>query len=192
LIQANRHFDMYWYPRSNEVKLRTANEPGRGTTSIPWAKQVKEESGWVGDILPRVRTLKFEEMEYAVPAEAGLECFKEVRSRVAARHRQYVGWRVLFRTVAADSGWLSPFYGRASATIAVLQNVGLEYWEYFKDIEPILRAFGGRPHWGKKHTLVADDLRRLYPRWDDFLRTREELDPDGTFLNSHLRELFGL
>ena len=192
LVHANRHFDMYWYPRSDEVKLRTANEPGRGMTMIPWAKQLKEELGWVGEILPRHRTLKFDEMEYAVPAEAGIECFKEVRRLVLERHRQYVGWRVLYRTVAADGGWLSPFHGRTSATIAILQNVGLEYWAYFKDIEPIFRAYGGRPHWGKKHTLVAGDLRPLYPRWDDFLRVRAEMDPAGIFLNSYLTRLLGV
>jgi FAD/FMN-containing dehydrogenase len=192
LVYGNRHFDMYWYPRSDEVKLRTANQPGRGMTELPWAKQLKEELGWVGEILPRVRTLKFDEMEYAVPAEAGVECFKEVRRRVLERHRQYVGWRVLYRTVAADGGWLSPFHGRASATIAILQNVGLEYWAYFKDIEPIFRAYGGRPHWGKKHTLKAADLRPLYPRWDDFLRQRSQMDPAGVFLNPYLKELLGI
>jgi FAD/FMN-containing dehydrogenase len=70
--------------------------------------------------------------------------------------------------------------------------VGLEYWAYFKDIEPILRAYGGRPHWGKKHTLTAAALRPLYPRWDDFLRLRAEMDPAGTFLNPYLKELLGL
>jgi FAD/FMN-containing dehydrogenase len=192
LVYGNRHFDMYWYPRSDEVKLRTANEPGRGMTDLSWARRLKEELGWVGEILPRHRTLKFEEMEYAVPAEAGLECFKEVRRRVRDRHRQHVGWRVLYRTVAADGGWLSPFHGRTSATIAILQNVGLEYWPYFKDIEPIFRAYGGRPHWGKKHTLKAAELQTLYPRWSDFLRVRAQMDPAGTFLNPYLRELFGI
>jgi FAD/FMN-containing dehydrogenase len=192
LVHVNRHFDMYWYPRSDEVKLRTANEPGRGMPDIPWARQLKEQLGWIGDVLPRVRTLKYEEMEYALPAEAGLDCFKEVRRRIRERHRQYVGWRVLYRTVAADAGWLSPFYGRVSATVAILQNVGLEYWAYFKDIEPIFRAYGGRPHWGKKHTLRAADLRPLYPRWDDFLHLRAQMDPSGMFLNAYLRELFGL
>jgi FAD/FMN-containing dehydrogenase len=192
LVSRNRHFDMYWYPRSDEVKLRTANEPGDGMTDIPWAKRLKEELGWVGDILPRHRTLKFDEMEYAVPVAAGLDCFKEVRKRVLDRHRQYVGWRVLYRTVAADGGWLSPFHDRASTTIAILQNVGLEYWAYFKDIEPIFRAYGGRPHWGKKHTLTAADLRPLYPRWDDFLHLRAQMDPAGTFLNPYLKELLGL
>jgi FAD/FMN-containing dehydrogenase len=192
LIHGNRRFDMYWYPRSDEIKLRTANEVGRGMEDIPWAKRVKDEEGWVSEVLPRHRDLRFDEMEYALPAEAGLACWKEVRKRVRKRHRQYVAWRVFFRTVAADETWLSPFYQRQSVTIAILQNVGLEYWSYFKDIEPIFRDHGGRPHWGKKHTLKAPELRPLYPRWDDFQRVRSELDPGGTYLNSYVKELFGL
>jgi FAD/FMN-containing dehydrogenase len=37
------------------------------------------------------------------------------------------------------------------------------------------------------HTARPPFLRRVYPRWDDFLRIREELDPTGRFLNPHLR-----
>jgi FAD/FMN-containing dehydrogenase len=192
LVHENQRFDMYWYPRSDEVKLRIANEPGVGRDDVPWAKCVKDEQGWVGEVLPQCRELKFDEMEYALPAKEGVACFREVRQRIRERHRQYVGWRVFFRTVAADETWLSPCFGRQTVTIAILQNVGLEYWSYFKDIEPIFRAHGGRPHWGKKHTLTAEALRPLYPRWEDFQKVRKELDPAGTFLNPHLRELFGL
>ena len=191
LIQRNRHFDMYWYPRADQVKLRIANIPGSGMTEVPWAKCVKEEQGWVNGVLPRHRELRFDEMEYALPAEAGVACFKEVRERVRKKHRQYVGWRVFFRTVAADEGWLSPCHGRQTVTIAILQNAQLEYWRYFKDIEPIFRAHGGRPHWGKKHTLKAGELRPLYPRWDDFQRVRREKDPGGVFMNPYLEELLG-
>lgn len=192
LIHENRHFDMYWYPRSDQVKLRIANEPGSGMQEVPWAKCVKEEQGWVSEILPRHRDLKFDEMEYALPAEAGPECFREVRDRIRKKHRQYVGWRVFYRTVAGDDTWLSPCFGRQSVTIAILQNVGLEYWSYFKDIEPIFRAYGGRPHWGKKHTLTANELRPLYPCWGAFQQVRRELDPEGLFLNDYLKKLFGL
>ena len=35
-------------------------------------------------------------------------------------------------------------------------------------------------------------LAPLYPEWDRFLTLREEWDPRGTFLNPHLRDLFGI
>ncbi len=33
------------------------------------------------------------------------------------------------------------------------------------------------------HTLGADALRERYPRFDDFLRVRDELDPERRFQN---------
>ncbi|WMJ72307.1 D-arabinono-1,4-lactone oxidase [Cytophagaceae bacterium ABcell3] len=189
LVQNNRNFDFYWYPRNDLVKLRTHNLQGQKEQLLPYAKLAKEKTGWLNEILPKFRHLKYEEMEYALPAEAGPDCFAEVRKRVKQKHRDYVGWRVLYRTVQGDNSWLSPFYQRDSVTIAILQNLGLPYWPYFKDIEPIFRAYGGRPHWGKKHTLTADTLRDLYPRWDDFMKVRRMMDPKGIFLNSYLKKL---
>lgn len=192
LVDENEMFDFYWYPRNDEAKLRICNPVGEGKEQLPYASKVKENNGWLPNILPQERELKYEEMEYAIPIEAGPECFKEVRKRIRAKHRQYVGWRVLYRTVAADDAYLSPFYKRDSVTIALLQNNELEYKKYFDDMEPIFKDFGGRPHWGKKHTRKADELSALYPEWDRFLRIRKEMDPDGIFLNDYLKEIFGI
>lgn len=191
LIERNRNFDFYWYPRSDEVKLRLLNEPGSALDELPYARLVKDETapGW--QALPRVRTLKFDEMEYGVPLEAGPACFREVRARILDKHRTLVGWRVLYRTVKHDDSWLSNAYGRDTVTISLHQNAGLPYWAFFKDIEPIFRAYGGRPHWGKKHTLGGASLRPLYPRWDDFQALRRRMDPEGVFLNDYLRALLG-
>jgi FAD/FMN-containing dehydrogenase len=57
-------------------------------------------------------------------------------------------------------------------------------------IEPIFRRFGGRPHWGKLHSLRAPDFIALYPRFNDANALRREIDPDGRFLNAHLRRVF--
>jgi FAD/FMN-containing dehydrogenase len=192
LISQNEMFDFYWYPRNDMAKLRICNQLDSGMQEIPFATKVKDVTGWLPDILPNKRTLKYEEMEYAIPLEAGPDCFKEVRKRIKARHRHYVGWRVLYRTIAADDALLSPFYKQDSVTIAVLQNNELEYKKYFEDMEPIFREYGGRPHWGKKHSLKANDLAALYPEWERFLRIRQEMDPDGIFLNDYLKEIFGL
>lgn len=58
-------------------------------------------------------------------------------------------------------------------------------------MEPLFRRFGGRPHWGKKHSLKGAELAELYPHWEDFHQIRREMDPDGVFMNNYLRELFG-
>jgi FAD/FMN-containing dehydrogenase len=192
LVAQNRNFDFYWYPRSDEAKLRILNEPGEGPEDIPYARLVEDKVNWAPDIISKVRTLRFDEMEYSLPAGAGPECFAEIRRRVLARHRKTVGWRVLYRTVAPDDAYLSTAHGRDTVTISLHQNNSLHFWQYFKDIEPVFWHYGGRPHWGKKHTLRAQALRPLYPRWDDFLAARRRVDPEGRFLNGHLCTLLGL
>jgi FAD/FMN-containing dehydrogenase len=57
-------------------------------------------------------------------------------------------------------------------------------------MEAVFRDAGGRPHWAKRHQLASEDVLRLYPmarRWGE---VRRRVDPEGKFLNEHLRELF--
>lgn len=191
LAEAHRNFDFYWYPRRDEVKLRTLQPPELPSPSLPFARCIKEECGFSHEIIARERNVKFEELEYFIPAEAGPECFREIRRRILERHRQHVAWRVLYRLVAKDDGYLSPMHGRDSVAISVHQNAGLPYQAYFDDIEFILRAYDGRPHWGKKHSLHGAQLASLYPRWEDFMQLRRRLDPHGVFLSEPLAHMLG-
>jgi FAD/FMN-containing dehydrogenase len=191
LSSENRNVDFYWYPRSDETKIRILNEPGKGSKKFPFKFNCKdEEEGWVGDILPRKRVLKFDEMEYSFPADAAMECFQAIRKRIKEKHRKIVAWRVLYRAIAADDNYLSPHTGRDSVTISLHHNAGLPYEEYFSDIEPVFIDFGGRPHWGKKHSLKGEQLRKLYPDWDRFHEIRKSFDPERIFVNAYLQQLF--
>jgi FAD/FMN-containing dehydrogenase len=191
LLDRNRNCDFYWYPRSDEVKLRTLNPPEKALSHVDGGKLLKTEQGLAGDIIPRTRTLKFEEMEYAIPAEAGPACFQAVRERVKALHRHYVGWRVLYRYIRQDDAYLSTANRQDVVTISLHQNNTLPFREYFNDIEPIFRAHGGRPHWAKIHNMTAEELRPLYPDWDAFAALRRQHDPDGVFASDYLRRLLG-
>ena len=192
LVARHRNFDFYWYPRRDEVRMRTWNPPGEGPDDLPFARCIEDTTGPSGELLPGHSgiTRKFEETEYSVPAEAGPACFRAVRDRVRERHRKWVCWRTLYRTVAADDAYLSHAHGRPTVTISLHQNASLPYREYFADLEPILRAHGGRPHWGKKFNLTGAELRPLYPMWDRFQDVRRRLDPGGRFLSPYLRSLF--
>jgi FAD/FMN-containing dehydrogenase len=192
IASKHRHVDFYWYPRSDETKIRTMDMIEDPPAELTFARLQTDETGWSHEVMPNARELRFEEMEYALPAEHGLACFQKVRLRIKERWRRHVGWRVLYRTVAADDGYLSPAHGRATATISLHQNNTLPFWDFFRDIEPIFREYGGRPHWGKKHSLEAADLRPLYPAWDRFLEIRQGVDPAGVFLNRYLRGLLGV
>lgn len=145
---------------------------------------------WSHEAFPSDRNVRFNEMEYAVPAERGPDCIREVGA-----HMRKSGVNFLFpleyRYVAADDIWLSPFYQRDSVTISVHQYHRQPYDKLFAGVEAIFARYEGRPHWGKLHSLTAPQLSQLYPRWDDFLAVRKRLDPTGKFLNPYLRQIFG-
>jgi FAD/FMN-containing dehydrogenase len=66
-----------------------------------------------------------------------------------------------------------------------------DYLELFDLCEEIFLKFGGRPHWGKMHSLKAEDLKASYPRWKEFQSARQVLDPSGVFMNGYLRRVLG-
>jgi FAD/FMN-containing dehydrogenase len=185
-VAATRHFEFFWFPRDDVAEMKSLDP----TDAPEGAPAEGERIGWSARVLPSVREVRFFEMEYAVPREAGPACFRAVRERMQRRHER-VAWPVEYRTVAADDAWLSPFFERDSVTISLHQDGRKPYAEFFADVEPIFWEHGGRPHWGKVHGLGAEALRRLYPRFDDFLATRASLDPAGRFTNAALRELLG-
>ncbi|HEY1013162.1 MAG TPA: D-arabinono-1,4-lactone oxidase, partial [Herpetosiphonaceae bacterium] len=137
------------------------------------------------------RLVRFQEMEYSLPAANMAAALRSI-DQCIQRRRFAVHFPLECRFVRGDDIDLSPAHGRDSAYIAVHMYKGMAYREYFAALEEILRAYGGRPHWGKLHTLAAAELARLYPRWEHFQRVRAELDPAGLFLNPYLRRLFGV
>jgi FAD/FMN-containing dehydrogenase len=52
------------------------------------------------------------------------------------------------------------------------------------------RLFDARPHWGKVCPSTAADVRRLYPRLDEFLTVKRALDPESRFGNEWTDGLF--
>lgn len=191
LIETNRSVDFYWYPRSDLAQVRMLNKPGQEPQMTPPGRLKTDQTGPNYEIIPNDRMLKFEEMEYMLPLDTQMAAFQQIRERIKSRHRAQVGWRVLVRTIAADDAMLSNAHGRPTMTIALLQNHMLPYKDYFDDIEPIFWDCGGRPHWGKKHTLKAPQLVEMYPEWRSFQQIRRQMDPQGVLLNGYLREILG-
>lgn len=148
---------------------------------------------WVGpahDVFVSPRRVRFAEMEYAVALDDAPEVLAEIR-RVIDAAGAHVSFPLEVRAAAADDVALSTAYGRQSCYIAVHRYHREDHRDYFALVEPVLAAAGGRPHWGKLHTLGAAGLRERYPLFDEVARLRARLDPEGVFLNDHLRGLFG-
>jgi L-gulono-1,4-lactone dehydrogenase len=136
------------------------------------------------------RSVRFTEMEYAIPREKTAEALERVLALIE-RRRVRVGFPIELRVVAPDDALLSTAEGRATGYIAVHQYRGMEFESYFRGVETIMDEYGGRPHWGKRHYQSAATLRPRYPGWDRFLAVRDRLDPERKFGNDYLRRVLG-
>jgi FAD/FMN-containing dehydrogenase len=208
LAAANRHFGFFWCPvpesrhlyclpdlaavsptkREHDVcEMKVMNV----TDEAPFADEATfERVAYSSEIYPIEYVPNFHELEYAIPVENGKEALRQVRELMLTRHTNCI-YPVEYRFVAGDSGMLSPYYRRASVTISVSGGPGIDYWNYLADVDAILRPYGARPHWGKLHFNTREDMPALYPRYQAFQAIRRRLDPEGRFLNDHLRGLFG-
>ena len=142
-------------------------------------------------VFSTVRNVKFTEMEYNIPYESYQEVVKEML-KLINKNNYRISFPQEHRFVQADDIYLSPAHNRKSAYIASHVYKGMDNTRYFKDLEDLFVAHGGRPHWGKMNTKDASFFRNAYPKFDDFLQVRAKHDPNGIFLNDHLKKVFGV
>lgn len=136
------------------------------------------------------RRVRFREMELAIPRPAAVEAIREVVDAVE-RSGMTIGFPVELRVAAADDIPLSTASGRDTAYLAFHVPASVDHEPYFRLMARVLGTHGARPHWGKLHDLDAELLRTLYPRFDEFLRLRQEVDPAGVFSNHYLDRVLG-
>lgn len=144
---------------------------------------------WSWETFPSARTTRFNEMEYAVPGARGAEAISAIVERLR-KERIATAFPFEFRFVQGDDVWLSPFHARDSVTISVHQYATMDQTRLFSACEEVFRGLGGRPHWGKQHSLAAPELAQIYPKFQDFQAARRRADPRGRMLTPYMRELF--
>ncbi|PPQ68980.1 hypothetical protein CVT25_009165 [Psilocybe cyanescens] len=138
--------------------------------------------------------------EWAIPYENTLACLRELRDYLDKEYQDPDGIRPHFpieiRFSASDDIWLSPSSGQRTCWIGIVQykpyGFNVPYRKLFQAYEDIVVQHHGRPHWAKAHRLRPDSLRTLYPRFDDFRRIMEKVDPSGIFRNDYVeRHILG-
>ena len=206
LAANHRHFGFFWCPvpesrhcyclpdtSSVSTTTRLSDVCEMKTLDItdrPPMEEGFEKIAYSSEVYPIEYVPNFHELEYAVPVKYGKQACMEVRRLMLEKHPTCI-YPIEYRFTAGDGGWISPFFEQDSITLSVSGEPGTDYWNYLKDVDDILRQFGSRPHWGKLHFMGAEDVDALYPRAGDFKALRNKLDPEGRFLNDHLRQLFG-
>jgi FAD/FMN-containing dehydrogenase len=128
------------------------------------------------------------DMEIAIPYSQATTALATIRNHFRTAQK-YPSMHIHIRCSAADALWLSPAHGQAICW--------LEFWEYprtgefFREMVELLKPFNFRCHWGKQIPIDQDYLKQQYEKWDDFIRLRQEWDPNGMFSNTCLECYFG-
>jgi FAD/FMN-containing dehydrogenase len=201
LVHAHRHFGFFWMP--SEASAALYNIEGHGamadrcyvkiydeaTPDQPDSAEPGRRTDRCYRIYPMVYDPNFHELEYFVPLERGPEALRAMRELMLASLPDSV-YPLEVRTVGPDDAYLSPNYKTATTVISVSGTPGTDYWDYLRSVDALLAQFDARVHWGKLHFLDSERLHALYPEADEFIAVRRELDPEGVFLNDHLRPLF--
>ncbi|MFQ5708598.1 MAG: D-arabinono-1,4-lactone oxidase [bacterium] len=92
--------------------------------------------------------------------------------------------------------WMNPAYQQDVVRINLFwfgRNKQDPVTSYFPQFWQLLQAFDYRLHWGKY--LPADPseyLRSRYPKWDDFMKIRAEMDPNQIFVSDYWRTRLGI
>jgi FAD/FMN-containing dehydrogenase len=203
LFAGHRHFSFFWLPSEASAELYgLATPPGQRMTDTCYVK-VYDEAGddLPDDVTPGRRVdrsyriypgefdTNFHELEYFVPLERGREAVEAMRELMLASQPDAI-FPLEVRTVAADDAHLSSNYRRATTVISVSGMPGQDYWPYLRAVDRLLGEFDARVHWGKLHFLTREQLAERYPESEAFIALRRERDPNGVFLNDHLRPLF--
>jgi len=202
LVSEHRHFGFFWMPTEESAALYNLDAHGERVTDQCYVKVYDEVSDDVPDdgtegrrvdrcyrIFPMVYDPNFHELEYFVALEKGPDALRAMRELMRRKLPDSV-YPLEVRTVGADEAFLSPQYETATTVISVSGKPGTDYWDYLRSVDALLADFDARVHWGKLHFLTPERLHALYPRAGDFIAIRRELDPEGVFLNDHLRSLF--
>jgi FAD/FMN-containing dehydrogenase len=208
-IKAHRHYSFFWascdesgsiyghppYPanhcyvkRLDEVEVdRTVDqkEPIRGTLGartgrgyLIYPDESGENAGWI-------------ELEYMVNVSDAKPAFLALRSLVQDEFPEEIS-PIEVRWTKGEPALLSPHHGHDTSSISISGLEKHDWRRFLRAVDETLQPWAPRPHWGKIGFLDHERARALYPRLDDFLAVRARLDPNGLFLNDHLRDVLGL
>lgn len=207
LAAKHRHFGFFWCPTSESRHLYCLPDTQKVSLSHKdfdvcevkvmdmtdertFYEGEHEKIAYSSEVFAIHYVANFHELEYAVPAQFGKQALREIRDLVLTKHPNCI-FPVEYRFTKGDPAWISPFHNQDSVTISCSGGAnGVDYWPFLKDVDDILRQYGSRPHWGKLHFTQREDVDRWFPKAEAFRQLRRSVDPNGYFLNDHLRALF--
>ncbi len=141
--------------------------------------------------------------EWSIPLEKGVEACKRLQYWLNGEEEKSgipyssAGINVhapIELRVAKSSdmdAWLSTAYNGPYCYIGVIMYkpyfAPVPYRRYFQAYEYLMKELGGRPHWAKQHNMTKAQLVDRYPKLNDWLTLRQQVDPTDMFVTEYHR-----
>jgi hypothetical protein len=134
--------------------------------------------------------------ELWIPVARASEVMKKIRDYFRDHDLTQVGtFTVEVYATPRNIFWMSPAYGEDVIKYDMFwfpPNKGNPATDFYPQFWKLLKEFQFRPHWGKFLPDNATELKGLYPRWDDFMKLRDEMDPHQVFVTAYWRGHLGI
>ncbi|MDF7648708.1 D-arabinono-1,4-lactone oxidase [Erwiniaceae bacterium L1_54_3] len=134
-------------------------------------------------------------VEIGVPLENTPLIISKIKAWYAENH-PHMHYPIILRCTGASEAWLSPAYQHPTCFFGFVVyyaddgSLSQDGLHFLTEVEKLLAAEGGRPHWGKYYDPQRYSWRDIYPQWDAFREVREQLDPHHRFSNDYVTALF--
>lgn len=180
------------YKRSSKKPQFTATA-NKILSKLFFKAKTKQVGTLYGATVTKSRGSTLELAEWTIALERFDDLFLDLKSLLNDKNNNtYVHIPMDIRFIKSDSTWLSYAYNQDTVTIGCVSRnaADADNYEAFKTVEKIFLKHGGRPHFAKRFSAGAEELKKLYPKWNDFIELRRKIDPNGKFLNSYLKGIF--
>jgi FAD/FMN-containing dehydrogenase len=137
--------------------------------------------------------IEHHEMEYAYDMNDATRVIKAYRNVLQNLPSNYQYSSMLdIRFSAGDSAWLAASSDRPTVWLDLIRPDIHKNTEFFmSEFKPIVIKYLGRPHLGKENILIKSELEQCFPNFAEFVKFRDELDPDRVFANKYFDSLLG-
>lgn len=154
----------------------------------------KEHAGSLYDAtVTKKRGASMELAEWTIGYSKFKELFNELKEVLnSPKNKAFVHVPMDIRFIKKDNAWLSYACDEDAVTIGCVcrNSPAADKYKAFEEVEQVFLKYGGRPHWGKRFKAKYNELSKVYPKWNNFIKLREQMDPKGKFLNHYLSNLF--
>jgi len=137
--------------------------------------------------------LKQSVMEYGIPLEHTTAAITEIK-QLLIKENLKVHMPIELRFTPKNDALLSMAHDTETCYIGIISykpfGKNIPHDVYFEKVHNIFKKYQGRPHWAKKHFYTSTELKNLYPKWKEFSKIKNELDPNRIFENDFLKKIF--